>query len=725
MFPNSAIPRTVCSSPRRAHELLLNVVLLLAAFYSAVYCIQFLSSPIGRYPVLDGAENARFAKELASGTLAHEPFYRAMLYPALLSLFLRCGFPVVSITTLGAVLGWLFHLASTLCVYRIARRVWRSARAGLLAAALFGLNPVAVYFSAELLDTGFALFLFLTGVMVLHDALSRPAASPFARHIRAELPRTSIGDASFITRIITATALLTLATLARPHYLMALLAIPIALVMASLTRRTPRKDCLGGPVERLHSLGRAFQSLAASLVVRGFVAWLLAAGLLLGANGLLQKHLCGRFQLMPTQGGYSLWVGNRPGANGRYYEQQIHIPPTAGIEGENPARIEADLLYAAETGAPATDPLRVSHYWRQKTLTAILSAPLAWAKLMARKIYYLLNDFEQYNNKTFAIQKQPFPVLGLNPLGWGLTLMLCSAALAACFGSGAKPVGALPLGLLAGAYAAGVIVFFVSDRFRLPLLPFLCAGAGGCVRFLPRGLPSARSLSLQPLLAPLAAGSIACAVAFSRFADVHDLSPAAQDYVLLSIAAEKSGKDFDALTWARTALERRPDHPDALACAITSFYNAELQGLHPERVWPEETWALQVRRAAMIAQPAESVQVVHAVALWKKGQTVEAQQTLRSLVDGAGRAAQSSATRTALWTRAADDALGILLLTRLERPGDLVNASQRAQSTSSFYLLAASETRGDANLPKTTGQKQLVEQATPLLQNLLLSEATH
>src|SRR5947207_4407519 len=31
---------------------------------------------------------------------------------------------------------------------------------------------------------------------------------------------------------------------------------------------------------------------------------------------------------------------------------------------------------------------------------------------------------------------------------------------------------------VATVYGCGVILFFVSDRFRLPLLPFLCIGAG-------------------------------------------------------------------------------------------------------------------------------------------------------------------------------------------------------------------------------------------------------
>src|SRR5205807_7081504 len=147
------------------------VLIVGVAIYAGVYLLSFLASPLGRIPLLDGAENVELATQIAAGSLPHEPFYRAMLYPALLSLFLRAGISAASLPIVAGILGLLFHLGSTLCVYHLAKRLWSSSRAGLVAAALFGVNPVAVYFSAELLDTTFALFLFLAGLNTLHAAL--------------------------------------------------------------------------------------------------------------------------------------------------------------------------------------------------------------------------------------------------------------------------------------------------------------------------------------------------------------------------------------------------------------------------------------------------------------------------------------------------------------------------------------------------------------------------
>jgi hypothetical protein len=43
---------------------------------------------------------------------------------------------------------------------------------------------------------------------------------------------------------------------------------------------------------------------------------------------------------------------------------------------------------------------------------------------MARKAYALLNNWEQYNNKTYAFHKALSPWLSWNPLCWGLLLVL-------------------------------------------------------------------------------------------------------------------------------------------------------------------------------------------------------------------------------------------------------------------------------------------------------------
>src|SRR5690606_22646785 len=80
-----------------------------------------------------------------------------------------------------------------------------------------------------------------------------------------------------------------------------------------------------------------------------------------------------------------------------------------------------------------------------------------------------------YNNKTYAFHKARSPWLRLNPLGW--SLLLLGAGLALVFG---RAQGLRwPLILTALIYAAGVAVFFVSARFRLPITPLLATATAG------------------------------------------------------------------------------------------------------------------------------------------------------------------------------------------------------------------------------------------------------
>jgi hypothetical protein len=290
-----------------------------------------------------------------------------------------------------------------------------------------------------------------------------------------------------------------------------------------------------------------------------------------------------------------------------------------------------------------------------------------------------------------------------------LTFVLCCGGLIVAFLVRRYCATAWLAVMVAGLYAGGVILFFVSDRFRLPLLPLLCVGAGvwGCATrswFVPSWTRAASVMLVAALAGVLT---------FSRAWGVHDLSPAVQDYVLLSIAAGKSGKDLEGLRWARRALERQPEHPDGLACAITSFYNAKLAGTVLDPEFADETWQLQSARAGRIPQPAPGVRLVQGVSLWKSGQSTEAQTVLHSLIQ-----TNLADSATAISTTS-DDSLGVLLLSGLDDKTDREQALLRADQTASFYLLTALSRRKDIGLAQLPASRQAtVAQAEPFVRNI-------
>jgi hypothetical protein len=212
-------------------------------------------------------------------------------------------------------------------------------------------------------------------------------------------------------------------------------------------------------------------------------------------------------------------------------------------------------------------------YWRGRFVEEVTGHTARWASLMARKLYALLNNWEQYNNKTYAFHKALSPWLSWNPICWGILLVLGVAG-AARLGS-ESPGQAILLSWVALALVVSIALFFVSARFRLPLAALLAALSGGFL-----GAP--RFWTAWPLPGRVRLGlsaALAALVAFSTIGGVADRSTYVQDHALLARAAFTVGDDSLALSEATEALKLQPWHPDALAIAAAA--RKELSGTAP------------------------------------------------------------------------------------------------------------------------------------------------
>jgi hypothetical protein len=262
-------------------------------------------------------------------------------------------------------------------------------------------------------------------------------------------------------------------------------------------------------------------------------------------------------------------------------------------------------------------------YWYRRFASHVAGHPLAWTRLLLRKTYALLNDWEQYNNKTYAFQKVQSPWLRFNPLGWGVLLVLGVAG--AWRLQRQAPARAGELGLVAAVYAAGVVLFFVSARFRMPLVPLLCGLAGGALarpvlwRELSPPGKSALALSL------FAAGLLT----FSWFDGVRDTRTFIQDHLLIARAAQVVGNDDEVWRQAEAALALDARRSDAREFLITSGFNRQLAGDLPAA--DAMTWHENAR--PLLADPGASTaaRVIAAAA-------ARDMESLRSLVGENGSA---------------------------------------------------------------------------------------
>ncbi|MFA7330946.1 MAG: tetratricopeptide repeat protein [Candidatus Delongbacteria bacterium] len=308
--------------------------------------------------------------------------------------------------------GSLLGLGSLLLMAWMGAR-WLGRGAALWLLALGGLSGAWIYYEPQLLLEHQVLFLLLTATLAWLGLQERPPG----------LADAGLGLA------------LSLAALTRPN---ALLLAPLA-VFLLLRMAEPAG-------QRLRRL--AWWS----------VGWLPPLLLVAALNGWPGSGV-----LVASQGGVNLWIGNNPQADGR----SAVLPGTGHAWERADAREQAQRLAGRTLTAGEEDRLfqREARRW-------VLEHPVAAARLTLRKLGWLLGPAELGNNTSPPVLAARRSWLaGLLALSWW------SLALPGLLG--------LALGLprnralrhwLLGAlllYAGSFLPFFITGRFRLPLLPLL------------------------------------------------------------------------------------------------------------------------------------------------------------------------------------------------------------------------------------------------------------
>ena len=495
----------------------------------------------GLVPAGDDREILALARQIAHHTLPHEAFYRAPGYPAVLALGLQLGVPDAGLLLFARGLNALCHLITAVLVGRLARSLWASRAAGLLAAALVGFNPVLLHFAGDALDITLAITLMTAGIVSL---------------VHAQRGRCSPGLASFW---------LSLAALCRPQL------VPLLLLPPLLSRYLPRRKG------------------------QDFLRALAPAALVFGCFGLVNQQLADDFRLLPWQGAYNLWAANHPGANGRYFEQTLSVDsydPAA-----NTARLESETLYRQRAPTAPQDYPSATRYWQAQALASIRESPAAWLALMGQKLRYLLNNEEQYNNKTYAFHKARSRWLSPNPLCWALVLT-CGVAGGAM---GWKRQDLKLLLLAIGLCAGGVLLYYVSDRFRAPLVPLLSVLAGGLTRLrLTRDSGRAAGWALTALVLALLPVGYDPRETFI------------QDHMMVAASATALGRHAEALGELAAATQTDSQRTRFVALSCVVQFNAWLADAeNATSAWTENCQQAGARSA--------SARLLNAHAAWRAG----------------------------------------------------------------------------------------------------------
>jgi Tfp pilus assembly protein PilF len=392
------------------------VLFLVALGIRLIHLWQISGAPFFVYLLGDSKGYDKWARRLASGDwIGSGVFYQAPLYPYVLGLLYAVfGHAPLVIRLVQAVAG-----AASCVIIALAGTRWFGWRAGLAGGLLLAAYAPAIYFDA-LVQKSVLDGLLLTALLL---ALSRQ------------------GDRTLsLTQAAVMGVLLGLLALSRENAIV-LLPVVFAVIWRAGQRRLP-----------------------------GVLAGAAAMALVLAPVAIRNTVVGGEFHLTTSQLGPNFYIGNSATATGTY----VPLKPDHGSFVHE--RQDATDLAEAATGRRLS-PAEVSDYWLSRGLDWIRSTPGAWLRLTARKVMLVLNATEAADTEDIATHAEWSAVLR----GTAAVLHFGTLAPLAFFGfwiTRSQWRRLWPLYGGAASLAASVVVFYVLDRYRYPIVPILVLFAG-------------------------------------------------------------------------------------------------------------------------------------------------------------------------------------------------------------------------------------------------------
>lgn len=422
---------------------------LLAVSIRALFLLFASDMATFRSPGMDAEVYQDWAQYLLAGESMEQPYFRAPLYPWLISLlaYLFSGdtfWPV-------RIFQVLFSGFAAAALGKTAATLFRS-RSGWIAGIAWALYGISVYFDAE----GLIVSLFTSLLILLIFLIVHVPEKPLHRYLWL----LALGLICGLLAGLRANGLI--------WWPVVLLYLFFHLERSSLWRR---------------ALGALLP-----FVIAGFLI-----------SPILYHNLhTGGGLTISTQGGINLFLGNHPDASGAFA-----VDPDFG---ESWTREQMEVRAVRDEGRPLT-AAEIDRYYRNRALRFWIESPGEALALLGRKILILLNHEEVGNNRVFyPYLRAVHPAfVYLAQAGFPLLLLLSIPGLI----SGLIGVERFRwLLALAGIHAAVVVLFFVSARYRFPVTPVLTIGLAGTVAMRKQWIRPLKQRGIKRYL--LVASYIAC-----------------------------------------------------------------------------------------------------------------------------------------------------------------------------------------------------------------------
>jgi len=393
------------------------IVGLLAFLIRLIYISQLSATPFFESPIVDAEFHDVWARDIIDKGIGHEgAFFRAPLYPYFLSMIYYLSNGSYFAARLAQILlGTATSMLTVLLGYALTKK--RSV--GLISGIGTALYGMLVYFDGELLvETLFIPLLLATFL----------AYSKFRRQNKSPL--------MFIPGV-----LLGLAAITRPS---ALILVPI-FILDTLHQRHTESNQLNRRRGVIHGI----------VILAGFCLPILPVT-------WHNAYQCDDFSLIATSGGLNYYIGNNVESDGLH----SHLP---GMGSNWDVRQASMAAYKAEGRTLKSS--EISSYYYHLGRQYLLNHTWEATKLTVRKFFAFWNRHEISNNRDlYFFQNETLIMPYLRFLGFWLVAPFGLLGLWVGFKKRLLPAWFL---WITPVYMAGVIVFFVTARFRVPIIPLL------------------------------------------------------------------------------------------------------------------------------------------------------------------------------------------------------------------------------------------------------------
>ncbi|MBN2170865.1 MAG: glycosyltransferase family 39 protein [Candidatus Krumholzibacteriota bacterium] len=247
-------------------------------------------------------------------------------------------------------------------------------------------------------------------------------------------------------------------------------------------------------------------------------AWPWRRGALLAAGFLvvimpftLRNRIVGDdWVLISSNGGINFFIGNNPSATGGFL-----VPASMQYDLQH-----ASHRFAEQAAGRPLKPSAVSRFWTGRAWRFFTTRPGEAAGKLLRKTGLLLNHYEIPNHFNIYFFREYFAPVLRGPLVW-YWLVLPLAAVGLVFGLRRSRATRLA-GWCLLVVGASVVLFFITSRYRMPLLVWLLPFAGYGLATLGRLLAARRWRLLPVPVLVLVAATAIVRLPLVRAVDFHE-----------------------------------------------------------------------------------------------------------------------------------------------------------------------------------------------------------